>query len=105
MEEHAQNSIDSFFRDSLLDARQNPPEAVWNKIEHELDDDDSRIIYINNFRRMLAMAGFLLIIIGLSLFIEIQLRQIKSPAATSALNTVLSKEIKSLPSSESLLQP
>ncbi len=72
MEEYAQNSIDNFFRDSLLDARQDPPEAVWNKIEHQLDKDDSRIIYINNFRSMFAIAGFLLFLIGLSLFIEIQ---------------------------------
>jgi Outer membrane protein beta-barrel domain len=102
MEEHAQNNMDSFFRDSLLDARQAPPEAVWNKIENELDNDDSRFVYVNNFRRVAAITGFLLILIGLSLFIEIQLRQIKSTASTSALNTksalntTLLKEIKSL---------
>jgi Outer membrane protein beta-barrel domain len=102
MEEHAQNNIDSFFRNSLLDARQDPPGAVWNNIELELDNDDSRIIYIKKIRRIVSVAGLLIILIGLSLFIGIQLRQIKSPAAASTLSSASSKEIKPFHRPESL---
>ncbi len=96
MDEHVEYNIDNFFRDSLLDARHDPSEAVWNKIEHELDDDDKKIIYIKNFRKTVVVASFLIILIGLSLFIEIHVRQIKSSVVTSSSTRGLPKEIKSV---------
>jgi Outer membrane protein beta-barrel domain len=95
MDERAQNNIDGFFRDSLLQARNDPPEAVWNKIELELDRDDRKIIYTKNIGTALTVASILFILTGLSLFIEIQHQQIKSSAVKSILIKVLPKELRS----------
>jgi Outer membrane protein beta-barrel domain len=75
MDEHLQNNVDSFFRNSLHQTRHDPSEEVWNKIEHELNKEDRKVILIKNRRRVLITASLLIGLIGLSIFTSIQLRE------------------------------
>ena len=80
MDEHLQNNVDTFFRDTLHQTRHDPSEEVWNKIEKELNKEDKKAINIQNRRRVQITVSLLIVFIGLSIFTSIQPRENHLPA-------------------------
>src|SRR5579864_8695957 len=68
MDEHQNNELDDFFRDSLRFYKEKPSGSLWTKIEDNLDKEDRAAHIASMRRRMLMTAGLLVVLTGLAIY-------------------------------------
>jgi hypothetical protein len=68
MDEHQNNGVDKFFRDSLRFYKEKPSYHLWAKIESNLDKTDRLINSARMRRRILITACLLLVVSGTSIY-------------------------------------
>src|SRR5450432_91962 len=94
MDEHSNNQVDKLFRDSLQSHRDESSLNLWDKIENQLDEEDSRLSKTGIRKRFWITACILLFISGSATFI---LFNSESNKNTSALAIEKKKDLPVIP--------